>query len=65
MQAAQGGHPAAMYHLALRYKPASQDKNNIDGNDWLTKAAKAGHWQAIKAVRKKKLPEPGDPEDDE
>jgi TPR repeat protein len=65
MQAAQGGHPAAMYHLALRYKPSSQDQNNIDGNEWLTKAAQAGHWQAIKAVRKKKLPEPGDPDDDE
>lgn len=65
MQAAQGGHPAAMYQLALRYKPVSPDQSKIDGNEWLMKAAQAGHWQAIKAMRKKKLPEPGDPDDDE
>ncbi len=65
MQAAQSGHPAAMYHLALRYKPGASDQNGVDGNEWLTRAAKAGHWQAIKAVRKKKLPEPGEPDDDE
>ncbi|MGO4386520.1 hypothetical protein AB4Y85_03190 [Microvirga sp. 2YAF29] len=65
MQAAQGGHPAAMYHLALRYKPAAADMSNVDDNEWLAKAARAGHWQAIKAVRKRKLPEPGDADEDE
>ncbi|WP_243373951.1 tetratricopeptide repeat protein [Microvirga solisilvae] len=65
LQAAQSGHPAAMYHLALRYRPQSADQNGIDGNEWLAKAAQAGHWQAIKAIRKKKLPEPGDSDDDE
>ena len=65
LRAAQSGHPAAMYHLALRYRPTLPDQNRIDGNEWLAKAAQAGHWQAIKAIRKKKLPESGDSDDDE
>jgi hypothetical protein len=65
LQAAQNGHPAAMYHLALRYHPSSPDQNSIDGNEWLAKAAQAGHWQAIKAIRKKRLPEPGNSDDDD
>ncbi|MBL0404276.1 sel1 repeat family protein [Microvirga aerilata] len=51
-QAAQSGHPAAMYRLALRHKQAGSEKDELAAREWLEKAAQAGHPQAVKALGK-------------
>ena len=51
-QAAQSGHPGAMYRLALRYQRAATEKDGAAAREWLEKAAQAGHPQAIKALGK-------------
>ncbi|MBB3017789.1 hypothetical protein FHR70_000829 [Microvirga lupini] len=51
-QAAQSGHAAAMYRLAVRYQQGTSDQDKAVAREWLEKAAQAGHSQAAKALQK-------------
>jgi TPR repeat protein len=51
-QAAQSGHAAAMYRLAIRHQQGTSEQDKAAARDWFEKAAQAGHSQAGKALQK-------------
>ena len=51
-QAAQSGHAAAMYRLAMRHQQAASEQDKAAAREWFEKAAQAGHSQAAKALQK-------------